>query len=288
MPGAAKKSLDQPDERVSAGGIAADVVQVGDASVSRNVFQPGAHCALGGRKMPGNVRARESCLAHHTGVLLEGRLHVEMDDGSTLDIAPNDVFDIPPGHDGWVTSEAPMRAINWSGVRTWMPAPESGERMLATMLVTDIVGSTELAARLGHEAWRDLLGQHNRIVRNELDRLRGREVSTTGDGFLAIFDSPGRAMRAAIGIRRALASIEVEVRQGVHTGEVERVGEDVRGIAVHEASRIAAAAGPGEILVSATTRALAGSDGLAFVDRGSHELKGLDGAHELFGVDVGA
>jgi class 3 adenylate cyclase len=288
MPGAAKKCLDQPDERVSAGGIAADVVQVGDASVSRNVFQPGAHCALGGRKMSGNVRARESCLAHHTGVLLEGRLHVEMDDGSTLDIAPNDVFDIPPGHDGWVTSEAPMRAINWSGVRTWMPAPESGERMLATMLVTDIVGSTELAARLGHEAWRDLLGQHNRIVRNELDRLRGREVSTTGDGFLAIFDSPGRAMRAAIGIRRALASIEVEVRQGVHTGEVERVGEDVRGIAVHEASRIAAAAGPGEILVSATTRALAGSDGLAFVDRGSHELKGLDGARELFGVDVGA
>lgn len=287
MPSAAKKSLDQPDERVAAEGITADVVELGDASISRNIFQPGAHCALGGRLMPGNVRAQQSCMAHHTGVLLEGQLHVEMDDGSTMEVTPNDVFDIPPGHDGWVTSDAPMRAINWSGVRTWMPPAESGERLLATMLFTDIVGSTELAARVGHEAWRDLLGQHNRIVRNELDRLRGREVNTTGDGFLAIFDSPGRAIRAAIAIRAGLSGIGVEVRQGIHTGEVERVGEDVRGIAVHEASRIAATAGSGEILVSATTRALAGGDGLAFADRGSHELKGLDGARELFGVDVG-
>ena len=284
MPGAAKKSFDRPDERVAAEGIAADVVQVGEASVSRNTFQPGAHCALGGRIMPGNVRATESCQAHHTGVLLEGRLHIEMDDGSTLDIAPNDVFDIPPGHDGWVTSEAPMRAINWSGVRTWIPEAESGQRMLATMLVTDIVGSTEMAARLGHDAWRDLLGRHNQVIRSVLDRLRGREVNTTGDGFVAIFDSPGRAVRAAVAIRPALANIGLEVRQGVHTGEIERVGDDVRGITVHEASRIAAAADAGEILVSATTRALAGGDGFAFGERGMHQLKGLDGPRELFSV----
>ena len=284
MAGAQKKNLDAPDERLEFEGVAANVVQVADAAISRNVFQPGAHCALGGRRLVGNHRAEESCQAHHSGVVLEGRLHIEMDDGSMLDIGPNEVYDIPPGHDGWTTSEEPLLAINWSGVRSWLPEPESGDRVLATMLFTDIVGSTETAVRLGDTAWRELLGRHNRDVRNVLDRQRGREVTTTGDGFLAVFDGAARAIRAAQGIRDGARALGIEVRTGIHTGEVEVVGDDVRGVAVHEAARIAAAAAGGEILVSDTTRQLSSGSGFTFEDRGEHELKGLDGPRSLFAV----
>ena len=284
MAGAQKKSLNLPDERIDVEGIAADVVQIGDAAISRNVFQPGAHCALGGRRLAGNQRADRSCGAHHTGVLLEGRLHVEMDDGSTLEIGPNDVFDIPPGHDGWVIGDVPMIGINWSGVRTWIPEPGAGERVLASVLFSDIVDSTSLASRIGDGPWRELLGRHNRLVRNELDRFRGREIQTTGDGFLAIFDGAARAIRAAVRIRDTVRSLGIEVRQGIHTAEVELVGDDVRGIAVHEAARIAAAAAGGQILVSSTTRALAESAEFDFRDQRSIELRGLSGPRQVFTV----
>jgi class 3 adenylate cyclase len=284
MAGAHKKSLDAPDERFHSEGVTAEIVQLGDATISRNVFQPGAHCALGGRRLTGNHRASESCQAHHSGVVLEGRLHFEMDDGSVLELGPNDVFDIEPGHDGWVVSEVPLRAINWSGVRSWLPEPESGDRVVATLLFTDIVASTETAVRLGDRAWRELLGRHNRDVRDQLDRFRGREIDTTGDGFLAVFDGAARAIRAAIGIRDRARALGLEVRAGLHTGEVELVGDDVRGAAVHEAGRIAAASSPGEILVSATTFQLASGSGLSFDNRGERELKGLTGARTLYAV----
>ena len=283
MAGAQKKSLNLPDERIDVEGIAADVVQIGDAAISRNVFQPGAHCALGGQRLAGNQRADRSCGAHHTGVL-EGQLHIEMDDGSTLEIGPNDVFDIPPRHDGWAIGDVPMIGINWSGVRTWIPEPGAGERVLASVLFSDIVDSTSLASRIGDGAWRELLGRHNRLVRNQLDRFRGREIQTTGDGFLAIFDGAARAIRAAVTIRDTLRSLGIEVRQGIHTAEVELVGDDVRGIAVHEAARIAAAAAGGQILVSSTTRALAESAEFDFRDQGSIELRGLSGPRQVFTV----
>ena len=150
---------------------------VGDAAISRNTFQPGAHCALGGKRVSGNQRANQSCQAHHTGVLTEGQLHIEMDDGSTLDLGPNDVFDIPPGHDGWAIGDVPMRGINWSGVRTWIPEPEAGERVLASVLFSDIVGSTELASRVGDDGWRELLGRHNREVEiSSIDSAVGRSI----------------------------------------------------------------------------------------------------------------
>jgi class 3 adenylate cyclase len=284
--GAQKKNLDAPDEQLVFEGVAANVVQVADAAISRNVFQPGAHCALGGRRLVGNHRAEESCQAHHSGVVLEGRLHIEMDDGSVLDVNPNEVYDIPPGHDGWATSEEPLLAINWSGVRSWLPDPESGDRVLATLLFTDIVGSTELAVQLGDAAWRELLGRHFRDVRNVLDRYRGREVTTTGDGFLAVFDGAARAVRAAVSIRDGARALGIEVRTGIHTGEVEVAGDDVRGVAVHEAARIAAAASGGEILLSATTSQLAAGSGFAFENRGERALKGLDGPRVLFAVSA--
>jgi class 3 adenylate cyclase len=285
MPGPQKKNLDVPDERLQLEGVAADIVQVGETSISRNVYQPGAHCALGGRLLAGDVRAAQSCQAHHTGIVTAGQLRVEMDDGSRIDLGPNEVFDVPPGHDGWVVGQEPVHTINWSGVRTWLPQPEAGERVLATMLFTDIVASTETAARIGDDAWHELLNQHNQAARDQIDRFRGREVKTTGDGFLVVFDGAARAVRAAIATRDQARAIGLELRVGVHTGEVEVVGDDVRGIAVHEAARVASAAAPGEVLVSATTQALASSADLAYTLRDERELKGLDGLRALYLVD---
>jgi class 3 adenylate cyclase len=284
MARAKKKSLDAPDKQVQFEGFSAEIVQLGEAAISRNVSAPGAHCALGGRTLTGNQRAPQSCQAHHAGVALEGRLHVEMDDGSVLEIEPNDVFDIPPGHDGWVVGDESFRAISWSGVRSWLPDPESGDRIVATLLFTDIVESTETAVRLGDSAWRELLGRHNEEVRGQLDRFRGREVATTGDGFLAVFDGAVRAIHAAIGIRDRARELRLDIRAGVHTGEVEVVGDDLRGASVHEAARIAAAASPGEILVSATTSQLAAGSDITFEDRGEHEFKGLSGARTIYAV----
>jgi class 3 adenylate cyclase len=150
-------------------------------------------------------------------------------------------------------------------------------RALLTLLFTDIVGSTELAATLGDRSWRELLDEHNRIVRQQLADHGGREIKTVGDGFLAVFDGPARAIWCAAAITSAVRRLGIEVRAGVHTGETELLGDDVGGMAVHIAARIAALAGPGETLVSRTVRDLVAGSGIAFDDRGTHELKGVPG-----------
>lgn len=159
------------------------------------------------------------------------------------------------------------------------PAPD---RVLATVLFTDIVGSTDRASSLGDQAWRDLLEAHNTVVRSQLSRYRGVEVSTAGDGFLATFDGPARAIRCASAIGRLVKDHGLEVRAGVHTGEVERVGDNVAGIAVHIGARIAGLAGPGEVLVSGTVKDLVAGSGLEFTDRGTHELRGVPGEWRVF------
>ncbi|MDQ2964231.1 MAG: adenylate/guanylate cyclase domain-containing protein [Chloroflexota bacterium] len=164
------------------------------------------------------------------------------------------------------------------------PAIEAADRFLTTLLFTDIVGSTSTAERLGDRAWQDLLGRHNRLVRRELDRYRGREVDTTGDGFLATFDSAARAVTCGAAIARAVETVDVQIRAGVHTGEVEYVAGNVRGVTVHAAARVAALAAPGEVLVTSTTRELVSGSDLEFEDRGSHELKGLTGSRQLYAL----
>ena len=159
------------------------------------------------------------------------------------------------------------------------------DRVLATVLFTDIVGSTERAAALGDAGWRDLIDWHHEIVRRELKRFRGREISTTGHGFLATFDGPARAVRFAGAVAQAVLRLGVEVRAGLHTGEVEYVGENVAGIAVHTAARVAALAGPGEVLVSSTVKDLVAGSGLRFAERGPHALKGIPDEWQLFAVE---
>jgi class 3 adenylate cyclase len=163
-------------------------------------------------------------------------------------------------------------------------ASRSAERVLATVLFTDIVGSTELAQELGDQRWRELLSDHQDVVRRELKTFGGREVKTTGDGFLASFESPGRAVQCARAVRDAVRGLGVELRAGIHTGECERIGQDLAGIAVHAAARIESAAGPGEILVSSTVHDLVTGSGLTFADRGLHDLKGIEGQRQLFAV----
>jgi class 3 adenylate cyclase len=162
------------------------------------------------------------------------------------------------------------------------PAPQPN-RVLATILVTDIVGSTERARVLGDRGWADLLQRHRAAVRRELERFRGREVDTAGDGFLVTFDGPARAIRCAVAIRRAMHALGVELRTGVDTGECELLGDRIAGIAVHTSARISALAAPNEVLVSATVRDLVSGSGIVFEDRGEHELKGM-GERRIYAV----
>src|SRR5262249_33857091 len=155
-------------------------------------------------------------------------------------------------------------------------------RVLATLLFTDLVGSTVKAAELGDRAWQELLSQHHRVVRAQLARFRGREVDMAGDGVFATFDGPARAVRCAAAIRDGLATLGLRARAGVHTGEIELAEGGVRGIAVHIAARIAAAAQPGEVLVSGTVKDIVAGSGIEFAERGGYELHGVPGAWRLF------
>jgi class 3 adenylate cyclase len=169
-----------------------------------------------------------------------------------------------------------------TGVR---PEPDV-DRILATLLFTDIVDSTSRAAELGDRDWSELLGKHHALARRELERFRGREIDTTGDGFLATFDGPARAVRCAAAIRDAAAGIGLAIRAGLHTGECELAGNRVQGIAVHLAARVVALAGRREVLVSSTVRDLVAGSGLRFADRGVHTLKGVPGDWHLFAAEL--
>jgi class 3 adenylate cyclase len=167
---------------------------------------------------------------------------------------------------------------------TGQQAEVADDRVLATVLFTDIVDSTRRAAEMGDRDWHALLDAHDAIVRSQLARFRGREVNTSGDGFLAVFDGPQRAIRCAIAIRDAVQALGIEVRAGLHTGECEVRGDDIGGIGVHIGARVSALAGPKEVLVSSTLRDLVIGSGLEFEDRGTHELKGVPGEWRIFAV----
>jgi class 3 adenylate cyclase len=158
------------------------------------------------------------------------------------------------------------------------------DRMLATVMFTDICESTRRAAEMGDRGWRFLLERHDALFRQALERHRGREVKRTGDGFLATFDGPARAIRCAASVAEAMGSLGLEVRAGLHTGECEVLGEDIGGLAVHIGERVCASAGPGEVLASRTVVDLVAGSGITFSDRGEHELKGVPDRWQLYAV----
>jgi class 3 adenylate cyclase len=164
------------------------------------------------------------------------------------------------------------------------PARDRGERALATVLFTDIVGSTDHARQVGDRRWGQLLDTHDRVARELVGQLQGRLVKSTGDGILALFDRPGRAIRCATALRDRLRGNGVEIRAGVHTGEVQLRGDDVGGIAVHIAARVMATARPGEVLVSSTVHDLVAGSDYVLEDRGAHALRGMTGEYRLFAV----
>lgn len=280
MPRLQTKSFAEPDEVREMADMRFETVGLDDAVVGHCRFAPGWRWSTA----VGPLMGVTSCPIRHLGYTMTGAVRVLMDDGQTLDIGPHMVFDIPPGHDKWVLGDQPWETIEWGGSGRAVAAAlqETRTRTFATVLFTDIVGSTSTVDRVGDEAWRNLLAAHHGRLRLELNVFRGREVKTTGDGLLAVFDSPTRAVRCAAQMVRATRSTGVAVRIGVHTGEVELLGDDVRGIAVHLAARILALGGANEVMVSTTTRDLLEGSDMVLEDLGSHELKGLSGTRHIF------
>ena len=271
------RNLSDPDERLAFEKGSASNVRLGELVVGRVVLEPGWRWSDHVRPVAGTT----SCQFHHVGYGISGAAIYRMDDGTEIEVRAGDVFDIPPGHDNWVIGDEPAVAIVWGGWRGF-GKPPVGERILTTMLMTDIVGSTERAAALGDAAWDQLLERHHIVVREVLDRHRGTEINTTGDGFLTMFDGAARALQAAIDIRDAVKRIGLDIRTGVHTGEVEVVPGGIRGIGVHETARIMALGGAGEILLSDTTRAISASSAFTYQDHGVHQLKGVPEPRHVF------
>jgi class 3 adenylate cyclase len=278
MPGVISKRFDEPDEIVELPLAREEVVILGEVHVGRTTHQPGWSWSEHVRPVAGTP----SCLYHHQGIIVSGRMRIETDDGAVRLLSPGDAFDVQPGHDARVIGDEPCVTIDFAGVRGWGKPPELGERVVATLLVTDIVDSTAAAARLGDAQWKRLLGGHGDRVRVELDRFRGLEVDTTGDGFLVMFDGASRAVRCAAAIAATAENDGLVIRAGVHSGEVEREARKLRGVAVHAATRIAALAQPGEVLVSDASVALLEGSSVTLEDAGEHELRGLPGRRRLF------
>jgi class 3 adenylate cyclase len=245
------------------------------------LFQPGWRWSNDVRPIAGTAQ----CEHRHVGFVISGQLHVVMNDGATMDFVAGDIYEIPPGHDAWVVGDVPYHGVEFSGARTFARSPfDLGGGVIATLLFTDIVGSTAKLAQLGDVRWRAMLVEHNAAMRTELDRHRGRELKTTGDGFLAAFDSALRAVRCAQAMVEAARRVGLEIRVGCHTGEVELVQGDVYGVAVHAAARVLSLAGDSEVLASWTTRDLLAGSNVRLESRGHYALKGLEGEREVFRV----
>jgi class 3 adenylate cyclase len=282
VPRLQRKSFSSPDQvrTYSLGRI--DVVNLDETTIGRFIWEPGWRWS----KDVAPIVHTRSCQNRHVGYVISGQLHVVMDDGTELDIVSDDAFEIPPGHDAWVVGDATWDTVEFTSARTFGISPDAeDERTLATILFTDIVDSTTTLERMGDTTWQRLLLEHNDRLRSELDRFRGREVVTTGDGFLALFDGAARAVRCAAAMTESVRPLGIEIRAGLHTGEITIAAGNAHGVAVHAAARIASLAGPSEVLVSATTRDLLDGSGLRFGDRGQHALKGLEGRRQIYALE---
>lgn len=279
MPNLQRKGFGQPDQVRTFPNGKVEVLQLGESAFGRFLFQPGWRWS----NDVGPITQTRTCQHRHLGYTVSGSLHVRMEDGTELVILPGDTYEIPPGHDAWVVGDVPWEAVEFASARHYAVAPEDlGERTLATIMFSDIVDSTAMLARLGDHAWADLLQEHNTRIRAAIDDFRGREMAALGDGFLALFDGAAKAVRAAELMHQSVADLGLQLRIGIHTGEVELVGGQARGVAVHTAARVGALGGAGQVLVSATTHDMLDGSGLSFDIHGEHELKGLRGKRTVF------
>jgi class 3 adenylate cyclase len=276
------KKFEEADEVIQHYKLEGHVVVLGELYVGRYTHKPGWCWSKDMKPLVGT----SSCQYHHQGFVLSGKAMITTEDGAQRVLSAGGVFDVPPGHDACVLGTEPFVTVEFRGARDWAKPKVAGERILATLLFTDIVGSTAIAARLGDRAWNELLDSHYERVRVELDRYRGYEIKTTGDGFLVLFDGTARAVRCGGAICEVARQDGIEVRVGVHTGEVERHLDTVHGVAVHTANRIMSLAGAGEVWLSAATVGLLEGSGLSFRDAGEHHLKGLDGRRQLYRLEV--
>jgi class 3 adenylate cyclase len=273
-----KRSFDDPDEVVEFGGVTEQLISIGGLTVSRSVQPVGWDWHKHFQPLVGG----EWCQAHHVGAVIGGRQAVRMMDGTVYEYGPGDLYDVPPGHIGWTIGKEDSVSIEWSGMRQWVGGARTS-RVLASLLFTDIVDSTPTAARLGDARWHDLLSVHYHQLQEAIERFGGRRIATTGDGVLATFDATVAAVECAVAAKGAASTQGLPIRLGVHVGEVELAGEDVRGMTVHEAARVMAAAKADEILVSEQVRLLCAGR-LTFEDAGERELKGVPDRWRLYRV----
>jgi class 3 adenylate cyclase len=254
---------------------------MGSLTIGRAVLEPGWRWSIDVKPTVGT----EWCERHHLHVLVRGRFAARMaDTGETVVFEPGDVFDIPPGHDTWVEGGDEVELFDVSGNSADFGLPTASTRTVVTMLMSDIVNSTPLAASLGDARWKQKLADHDRVVRAAISRFHGREIDTTGDGFFVAFDSVAAALGCATAMRDGVRDLDVQVRIGVHTGEIETTDNGVRGIAIHALARIMSAAQPSEVLVSPVVRVLSEGSGARFQARGSHALKGIAEPMELYAL----
>lgn len=274
------KNFAQPDVTRSFEHMDSQLVEIGTMSIGRASLEPGWRWSTS----IGPVTGERSCQVHHINLVLSGVMHFVMESGETVEIGPNSLAEVPPGHDAWVVGDETVVMLDFSGNSAYVGIPSDHPRLVTTILMTDVVESTATAARLGDSRWRQLLSEHNRLIRGRFDRYGAHEINTTGDGFIATVPSALAALRCAAAISAGVQDLGLTVRIGVHTGEVEIVGDDLRGVAVHEAARIMSLAGPSEVLTSAVTKTLVEGSGLAFEDRGEQGIKGFDKAIQVYAL----
>jgi class 3 adenylate cyclase len=276
-----RKSLDMPDEERSIPNGHVQIWEIGDFVVGKVTFEPGWRWSKDVKPIAGT----EWCEYHHLGIILQGGIHFLTPDGLEMEIGEGQLYEVLPGHDAWTVGDIPTIQYDFAGMRTFaLPAANRSERILATLVSTDIVDSTATAERVGPAAWRSMLAELNVESRQQIDKYRGKLAANTGDGLIALFDGAERAIRCAAAISEAAAKLGLGIRCGVHTGEVELIPDNVRGVTVHVVSRVTGLAKAGEVLVSGTTHELVADSSLSFEDRGSHELKGVTGARQIWAL----
>jgi len=277
------RRFSEPDEVVEVPGVVrSEILEIGGFGLARNVHTRGFRWSEHIRPVVGT----EWCQARHVGMVVRGTMWVLLEGGEQFEVNAGELFDIPPGHDGWMGDDEECETIDWTGVRSWLsPLDSLNRRILLTVLFTDLVDSTAMATSLGPTRWAEVLAEHDSVLLDTLSRFRGKLVTTTGDGVLATFDGAARAIRCASSLHHAAGALGLSVRIGIHTGEVDVVSDDLSGVTVHEAARIVALAGPGETLVSDATASLASDDTIRLVEHGTHEMRGAGRTRTLFRVE---